>query len=73
MERAEAGTSSGSSSVLHDVNEGLKNIQVTDKVCDHEQGDDEEHEHEHQEEGFSKFVPGPLLPLKDQLDKDKVV
>ncbi|GJX69583.1 Rho GDP-dissociation inhibitor 1-like protein [Tanacetum coccineum] len=70
MERAEAGTSSGSSSV-HDVNEGLKNIQVTDKVCDHEHGDDEEHEHEHQEEGFSKFVPGPLLPLKDQLDKDK--
>nr|GEY14117.1 hypothetical protein [Tanacetum cinerariifolium] len=62
LERAERGTSSRSSSILHDVNEGLKNIQVTDKVYDHEHGDDER---EHHEEGFFRFVPGLLLPLKD--------
>nr|GFC54106.1 hypothetical protein [Tanacetum cinerariifolium] len=33
-----------------------------------EHGDDE---HEHHEEGFSRIVPGLLLPLKDQLDKNK--
>ncbi|GKE85228.1 hypothetical protein Tco_1558970, partial [Tanacetum coccineum] len=69
LERAEAGTSSGSSSVLHDVNKGLKNIQVTDKVCDHEHGDDE---HEHHEEGFLDLFLAHFFLFKDQLDKDKL-
>ncbi|KAI3741981.1 hypothetical protein L1987_59660 [Smallanthus sonchifolius] len=72
---AEAGTSSGSSSV---VNGGdLKNKQTGEftensskiRVQEHEHDDDEDDEQH--EEGFSKFVPGPLLPLKEQLEKDK--
>ncbi|KAL7587429.1 rho GDP-dissociation inhibitor 1 [Lactuca sativa] len=79
---AEAGTSSGSTScsLLDDVNGDLKNKQTGEftenplnvRVFEHEHGDDEEEEeHEHHQVGVSKFVPGPLLPLKDQLDKDK--
>ncbi|KAI3782948.1 hypothetical protein L2E82_13009 [Cichorium intybus] len=77
---AEAGTSSGSSSVLDDVNGDLKNKQTGDfaetplnsRVYEHEHDDDdEEHEPEHHQDGVSKFIPGPLLPLKEQLEKDK--
>lgn len=73
---AEAGTSSSSSSL---VNGDLKNKQTEEftenplniRVYDHENEHDDDDEHELHQDGFSKFVPGPLLPLKDQLDKDK--
>ncbi|KAK9055693.1 hypothetical protein SSX86_026778 [Deinandra increscens subsp. villosa] len=76
---AEAGTSSGSSSLLDVVNGDLKNKQTGEftenssriRVHEHEHDDEDEHDDEHHQEGFSKFVPGPLLPLKEQLDKDK--
>ncbi|XP_071721585.1 rho GDP-dissociation inhibitor 1-like [Rutidosis leptorrhynchoides] len=74
----EAGTSSGSSSSL--VNVDLKNKQTEEftenpsniiRVYEHVYNDDDELEHDHHKEVFSKFVPGPLLPLRDQLEKDK--
>lgn len=36
--------------------------------------DEEEEEDGHQEDkgAFENFVPGPLLPLKEQIEKDKV-
>ncbi|KAF5810501.1 putative Rho protein GDP-dissociation inhibitor [Helianthus annuus] len=75
---AEAGTSSGSSSVVNgdlknkqaeEIAENLSKIRVLDN--DHDDDDVDVDDDEQHQEGFSKFVPGPLLPLKEQLDKDK--
>nr|XP_043619017.1 rho GDP-dissociation inhibitor 1-like [Erigeron canadensis] len=75
---AEAGTSSSGPSASLVVNGDLKNKQTDEftenplKIKDYEpENDDVDDENENLEDGFSKFVPGPLLPLKEQLDKDK--
>ena len=77
-EMEEEGMKAGTSSSFSHGD--FNNKQVTEnpfKIYDHDhdhdhEDDDDDHEHGHHQEGFSKFVPGPLLPLKDQLDKDKV-
>lgn len=70
LKGAEAGTSS--SSLPHgDFNNNKQTAENPFRIRVYDDDEEHDHDHEHHHEGFSKFVPGPLLPLKDQLDKDK--
>ncbi|KAI3460984.1 hypothetical protein Pfo_017647 [Paulownia fortunei] len=66
-----AGSSSGKGSVSALAGEEKKQ----ELVMKEEEGafDDEEEEDDHQDDkgAFENFVPGPLLPLKEQIEKDK--
>ncbi|XP_042517877.1 rho GDP-dissociation inhibitor 1-like [Macadamia integrifolia] len=66
-EKVEAGSSSWVGDKQEQVGEML--TEKSERVCDDEVVEEEDDELE--DDGVAGFVPGPLVPLKEQLEKDK--
>nr|KJB42332.1 hypothetical protein B456_007G148600 [Gossypium raimondii] len=71
--RAEAGPSAGVSEDKQQREEReMSEKQLADEVCDdHEDDDDDDDDKEDGAGALAGFVPGPLLSLKEQIEKDK--
>lgn len=47
-------------------------LEMKGEERDYEDEYEDDENHQESKEGFGNFVPGPLLPLREQIEKDKV-